>query len=47
MAPFVGEKLTSRKDNRKEATEFDILAVGGYKDVSPSKKGNLVGHVPK
>ena len=44
---FVGEKLICRKDNHKEATEFDIHAIGGvYKDVSPSREDNLVGHVP-
>ena len=45
--PFVGEKLSCRKDNRKEATDLDIHAVGVYKDVShQSEENSLACHVP-
>ena len=44
--PFIGEKLTCRKDNREEAQEIDIHAVGIYKKDVSSEQATLVGHIP-
>ena len=42
LNPFIGDKLTCRKDNREEAQEIDIHAVGIYKKDVSSEQVTLV-----
>ena len=45
-SPEMNQVLICKKDNRKEAQEYDSLAVGVYKDVTERDDLELGGHVP-
>ena len=42
--PTLGEKLTCREDDRKEARQHDEYAIGTYLEDNTDRE--LVGHVP-
>ena len=44
--PRMGEILQCRKDNRQEALDHDVHAVGVYTSGSTEEEPMLVGHVP-